>query len=79
MELIAEILVFCKKERVKTSIMNKTSINYTRLKKYLNFLTVRGMLSNNMGRYSMTDKGRYFLELFVRLNEILETEEVLFI
>jgi predicted transcriptional regulator len=75
-EIIAEILLVCEKKRVKTNIMHKTNMNYTRLKKHLKFLTVRGLLSHNMGKYYTTDKGRRFLELFVNLHNILETKEV---
>lgn len=45
MDLMAEILLFCEKKRVKTCIMSKTNVNYMQLKKYLDFLTVKGMLS----------------------------------
>jgi predicted transcriptional regulator len=76
MEIIAEILFFCKKKRVKTNIMSKTNVNYTRLKKQLNFLTDKGMLSYSKGKYYTTDRGHRFLELFIRLCSILDTENV---
>ena len=76
MDLIAEILLFCEKKRVKTCIMSETNVNYMRLKKYLNFLTVKGLLSHSFGQYSTTDKGRRFLELFTRLNGMMDSEKV---
>ena len=76
MEIIAEILVLCDKQKAKTSIMYKTNLNYAQLKSQLKFLTAQGMLSYTTGKYSTTDKGYQFLELFMGLYDILNAENV---
>lgn len=76
MEIIAEILLLCDREKAKTNIMYKTNLNYLQLQNHLKFLTTQGMLSSNMGKYSTTEKGYRFLELFMGLYDILNNEKV---
>jgi len=56
--------------------MYKTNLNYLQLQNHLKFLTTQGMLSSNMGKYSTTEKGYRFLELFMGLYDILNNETV---
>ena len=70
-EIIAKILLFCDRQRAKTSIMYKTNLNYTQLKSNLRFLTSQGLLLYNENKYVTTEKGYHFLSLFAQLNEIL--------
>ena len=71
LEIIAEILLFCEHQKAKTSIMYKTNLNYTQLKSHLKFLTSQHLLMYDANKYSTTEKGYHFLELFAELNDIL--------
>jgi predicted transcriptional regulator len=71
LEILAEILLFCEHQKAKTSIMHKTNLNYAQLKSHLKFLTAQRMLMYDTKKYSTTEKGYRFLELFAELNDIL--------
>jgi predicted transcriptional regulator len=72
LDIIAEILLFCEHQKTKTSIMYNTNLNYSQLKNHMNNLTAQGMLAKNLNKYSTTEKGYRFLELFAQINDLLE-------
>jgi predicted transcriptional regulator len=72
MEIIADILLFCDREKAKTSIMYKTNLNYAQLQIHLKRLVTIGMLLYNEQTYTTTEKGYRFLELFAELQGILK-------
>jgi len=72
MEIMAQILVFCIRERRKTRIMYGTNLSHTQLKAFLKFLMSRGLLAHSSDRYVTTEKGQHFLKAFARLNNMLE-------
>jgi predicted transcriptional regulator len=72
LDIIAEILLFCEQQKTKTSIMYNTNLNYTQLKNHMDNLTAQGLLSKNQNKYTTTEKGYRFLELFAQLNDLLE-------
>ena len=72
LDIIAEILLFCEQQKTKTSIMYNTNLNYAQLKRHMNSLTSQGLLAKKVNKYVITDKGYEFLELFVRLNDLLD-------
>jgi predicted transcriptional regulator len=71
LEIIAEILHYCNKQKTKTNIMYKVNLNYSQLKKHLKSLSSQGLLTTDKNEYVTTQKGQRFLELFVQLNNIL--------
>ena len=71
MEIFAEILCNCSQQKTKTKIMYSTNLNYAQLKKHLRSLTAQGLLTINKDKYSTTQKGQRFLELFYQLNSII--------
>jgi predicted transcriptional regulator len=81
MEIIAEILLLCERQRAKTNIMYETNLNYAQLQAHLSSLISLGMLMREEGFYVTTEKGFRFLELFAELQGILRnqnTQERLF-
>jgi predicted transcriptional regulator len=72
LDIIAEILLYCDQQKTKTSIMYNTNLNYGQLKAHMNALTSQGLLVKKQNKYSTTDKGYRFLELFVQLNDLLD-------
>jgi predicted transcriptional regulator len=72
-EIMAEILVFCDRQRAKTSIMYKTNLNYTQLQNNLQFLTSQDLLMRQKDKYVTTEKGNQFLSLFARLTDMLSS------
>jgi predicted transcriptional regulator len=72
LDIIAEILLFCERQKTKTSIMYNTNLNYSQLKNHMNTLTNQGLLTKNVNKYTTTEKGHRFLELFAQLNDLLE-------
>lgn len=72
LDIIAEILLFCEQQKTKTSIMYNTNLNYGQLKSHMSSLTAQGLLVKKQNKYSTTDKGHQFLELFAQLNDLLD-------
>ncbi len=66
-EIMAQILAFCKHAKRKTRIMYKNNLNYAQLKDYLALLTSRYLLERNSDTYVTTEKGQRFLEVFTQL------------
>ena len=72
-QIKAEILCCCSQQKTKTNIMYNVNLNYAQLKKYLKSLTANGLLAIDKNRYATTQKGYLFLELFVKLNDMLDS------
>ena len=72
-DIMAEILCYCNQQKTKTDIMYKVNLNYVQLKKHLAALTFQGLLTTNKNKFATTYKGYRFLELFVQLNDILDS------
>ena|GEM_PF-632434 len=72
LDIIAEILLFCEKQKTKTSIMYNANLNYSQLKGQINSLTSQGLLEKKINKYITTTKGYRFLELFAQLNDLME-------
>ena len=73
LEIIAEILCYCGQQKTKTNIMYKANLNYKQMKRHLKALTSQGLLEADKNKYATTQKGYRFLELFVELNDILNS------
>ena len=71
MEIMAEILLFCSQQKVKTKIMYSINLNYAQLKSHLRSLIAQDLLSINKGKYATTQKGYQFLTLFTQLHDML--------
>ncbi len=71
-DVMADVLLFCHKEKLKTRIMNETNLNHSQLQNYLKNLESRGLLTEVGWRYVTTEKGFRFLELFDGIHRILE-------
>ena len=71
LEIIAEILFFCDRQKAKTSIMYKANLNHAQMKRHLRDLTLKGLVAQSDGKYVTTEKGYRFLELFAQLNNML--------
>lgn len=76
LEIISEILLFCDQYKAKTNIMYRTNLNYAQLQNHLKLLTSQGLLALDEGKYTTTEKGYYFLELFVELHDMLRDENI---
>ncbi len=72
LDIIAEILLFCEQQKSKTSIMYNTNLNYAQLKSNVSSLTGQGLLAKKTNKYTTTEKGYRFLELFAQLNNLLD-------
>ncbi len=72
LDITAEILLFCEQPKTKTSIMYNTNLNYAQLKRHMETLTSQRLLAKKTNKYIITEKGREFLDLFVRLNCLVE-------
>ncbi len=75
LDIIAEILLFCEQQKTKTSIMYNTNLNYSQLKTHMDSLTSQGLLAKRVNKYSTTEKGHLFLELFAQLNDLLDVSK----
>lgn len=61
LEIIVDLLEVCEKETSKTNMVYKTNLNFTIAGKYLKFLLKKEWVTENGGRYRITDKGNRFL------------------
>jgi predicted transcriptional regulator len=72
LDIIAEILLFCEQQKTKTSVMYNANLNYAQLKTRIDALVAQGLLANKANKYTTTQKGYRFLELFAQLNDLLD-------
>lgn len=72
LDITAEILMFCDQPKTKTSIMYNTNLNYAQLKRHMETLTTQRLLAKRTNKYLITEKGREFLELFLRLTHLVD-------
>ncbi|MGD6934497.1 MAG: winged helix-turn-helix domain-containing protein [Candidatus Bathyarchaeia archaeon] len=72
LDITAEILLFCEQPKTKTSIMYNTNLNYAQLKRHMSVLTTQKLLSKKSNRYLITEKGHEFVDLFIRLNSLVD-------
>lgn len=72
LDIIAEILLFCEQQKTKTSVMYNANLNYAQLRTHIDALTAQGLLTEKANKYTTTQKGHRFLELFAQLNDLLD-------
>lgn len=72
LDITAEILQYCEQPKTKTSIMYNTNLNYAQLKRHMNTLTTTKLLAKKTNKYIITEKGHEFLDLFIRLNSLVD-------
>lgn len=75
-DILMDILVVASKEASKTDIVYKTNLNFSVVKKYLDFLLRKGLIEANGVRrdrksYQTTDKGRLFIKLYREAVELI--------
>lgn len=71
LDIITEILLLCEQQKTKTSVMYNANLNYAQLKTHIDTLVAQGLLANKANKYTTTQKGYRFLELFAQLNGLL--------
>jgi predicted transcriptional regulator len=87
-EIICDILETCLGGAVKTGVVYRANLNFTRLNKYVNMLLGMGYISlsvvcgegngNEMKIvYSTTEQGKCFLANFVNMQKLSRKNEVL--
>jgi len=76
LEIMHSILSLClqgeRSSARKTHIMYKCNLSFKQLGKYLETMTDLGLLEVNRGSYSVTEKGKRFLEEFQGLKRLLQ-------
>ncbi len=79
LDIIYEILSVCRKPAKKTSILYRCNLSYNQLQKYLEYLTILGLLSSFQTEalkfYQITNRGKEFLDEYKRLDIFLEREK----
>ncbi len=70
-EIMAEMLLSCRKGQGKTKLMYAANLNYPQLQKYSEILTSRGLLASEGRKYVTTEKGSAFLEIFASMMNLL--------
>jgi predicted transcriptional regulator len=56
--------------------MYNTNLNYAQLKRHMGILTTQRLLAKKTNKYLTTDKGHEFLDLFVRLNDLVDSVDL---
>ena len=74
-EMIAEILMLCRKPTAKTQIMYKTNMSYAAIQKFLKQLQKFGLLSFDDGaeKYNATEKGLEFVRRYLAIQDLLKS------
>jgi predicted transcriptional regulator/archaellum component FlaG (FlaF/FlaG flagellin family) len=74
MEIMADILHYCKDNKKKSHVMQKANLNFDRVNYYLDHLLHRGLLelivSKDSKVYRTTGKGREFLERYCDMMQL---------
>ncbi|MCJ7470929.1 winged helix-turn-helix domain-containing protein [Candidatus Bathyarchaeota archaeon] len=77
--IVAEILEIAKNGAMKTQIMYRANLSFTKLNDYLRFMLKIGLLEKvevfNKDIYKATDKGLDFLTRFLEIHELIKSEE----
>jgi predicted transcriptional regulator len=73
LEIMSEILHFCKQPKGKTRVMYHTNLSWKISQAYLERLELKGLLQIHHSpiKYVVTKKGREFIEKIDHLNEFL--------
>jgi predicted transcriptional regulator len=75
LEIIENILLITKEEKLKTCILYSANLSFTQGQKYLGFLLHNGLLNsdeiNGKTYYKTTEKGFSFLESFQEIQNLL--------
>jgi len=72
-EIIADILSAARDDALKTEIVYKVNLNFTRVKSYLDYLEEKGLLENSGPLYKLTERGEKFLLYYQTMKETLLT------
>jgi predicted transcriptional regulator len=77
LQILADILSFCKTPQPKTRILYRTNTNSKLLDNYLMQLRISSLLETapNVKKYSTTEKGTEFLETWTKLQEMMEPQK----
>ena len=61
LEIIVNLLEVCKEDALKTNLVYKTNLNFNLVGKYLKVLLEKEWVTENGGKYRITEKGICFL------------------
>lgn len=76
LQILSDILEFCKMPQPKTRILHMTNTNFKQLERYLLQLQVSGLVEKSLGmEFSTTSKGAEFLETWATLQIMLMPEQ----
>ena len=80
LKIMAEIMEVAKGGKLKTRIMYMVNLSFSQVNEYLSFLTEMGFLSvrvdNGRKIYETTTKGKSFIENYMDMAKLLNTEEL---
>ncbi len=68
--ILSHIMRFCETSKDKNRIMQKVGLNDVLAESYLIILTRQSMLTQNNGKYVLTNKGQGYLSSYDRLRKI---------
>jgi predicted transcriptional regulator len=73
LEIMAEILILCKRPQTKTRVMYRTNLSWRMLQKYLSQLQSRELLEvhHSLPKYATTQKGLKLVEKWRELAELI--------
>ena len=72
LQMIKEILeLLAKCGRTKTEIIRRANLNFYKGQEILDFLMEKGLITKSSEKYSITDKGKDFLEKLRELDEFM--------
>jgi predicted transcriptional regulator len=78
-EIIAAVLAKVRKPTMKTQIMCECNLSFSQLRRYLRFMSLRGLIRSNAkeGRmtYRITSSGRSFLNSYNNIARLLQTQK----
>jgi predicted transcriptional regulator len=71
LDINAEILQVAQAGAKKTQIVYKANLNFLIVKKYMNNLIEKGLMTKNDTRYYTTDKGRDFIKSYQEFSSMV--------
>lgn len=71
LEIMAEVLMRCRKAKAKTKIMYENNLSYEQLRNILKLLLSRRLLEMEDSNYVTTEKGFVYVEQFAGINALL--------
>ena len=70
-DIMADVLRLVQEPQLKTHIMYKVNLSFEQSQNYFELMVSNGLIHNTSNKWSITEKGRRFLQLYDEAEKVL--------